>query len=571
MALIGTGYFFVAQGIVDLRRKRALIRRMKEDETRKVHELTRLTAALDSRTHALAEANQRIREADRLKSRFLANMSHELRTPLNSIIGFSEILESKLGGSMDPRHARFLRNIHSSGAHLLRVINDILDLSKVEAGRMEVRPEKLSFDRLMDGVLAIMKGAAGARGIRFEVTVEPGTPEFEADAVRTKQILYNLLSNAVKFSHDNSAVTVAARGLDESASPLGVEAIEIAVIDHGIGIDPKNHELVFQEFRQVDAGSARKYEGTGLGLSLVRKFVELHRGQIRLESQLGEGARFIVTLPIKSVVATSAEPALPPALPQGTRPSVLVVEDDPTAYEKIASDLESRGEYRCLRARTGEEALTLARSLLPAAITLDLVLPGMDGWEVLRRLKEDQHTRDVPVIIVSMVDSRELGVALGADGYFVKPPDGDELVRRIRELVPRPSARLLAIDDDPMIHDLLEEMLAPRGYQLAHALSGQEGLALAGKAPPDLIILDLMMQGVDGFEVAARLKTKPETANVPILVLTAKDLSSAERDMLSGQVGALLQKSEARVSGRLVDTLQALLRRSGASQEVDHV
>ena len=560
MLVMGTVFAFALQGIVALKHKRMLVRRLKEDESRKVRELTRLTAALDHRTRALADANQRIREADRLKSRFLANMSHELRTPLNSIIGFSEILETRLT-NLDPRHAKFLRNIHTSGSHLLGIINDILDLSKVEAGRMELHAERLSFTRLTDGVLAVMKGAATSRGVVLEVDAPADLPELEADPVRAKQILYNLLANAVKFSPDGGTVTVTARALTAEASPLGVAALEFAVIDHGIGIDPKDHELVFQEFRQVDSGSARKYEGTGLGLALVRKFVALHRGELRLESQLGQGSRFIVTLPLKATAGDPASAALPPALPQGTHPTVLVVEDDPTVYEKIAADLE-RGQYRCVRARTGEEALELVRSQTPAAITLDLVLPGMDGWEVLRQLKQDAATRGVPVVIVSMLDSHELGVALGADGYFVKPPDGDELLRRIAELVPRPAAHLLAIDDDAQVHELLDATLTPRGYTLEHALSGAEGLARAIAAPPDLVILDLMMQGMDGFEVAARLKSAPSTAHVPILVLTAKDLSADERRQLSGHIGALLQKGEARESGRLLETLQELLRRS---------
>jgi DNA-binding response OmpR family regulator len=252
---------------------------------------------------------------------------------------------------------------------------------------------------------------------------------------------------------------------------------------------------------------------------------------------------------------------------QDHRPRVLVVEDDATAYDKIAADL-GRAGFRCLRARSGEEALTLARALKPSAMTLDLVLPGIDGWEVLRRMKADAELRQLPVIIVSMVENRDLGLALGADDYFTKPVDGDDLARRVRALLPTPTAHLLVIDDDPELHDMLEATLASVGYKLEHALDGPDGVKRASERPPDLVILDLMMRGMDGFDVANKLKSDDRTAHVPILVLTNKDLSLDERGRLHGKIGALLQKSNgAATSQQLVHALQDLLRRA----EVGHV
>ncbi len=570
MLLLYVPFYFSLSGIAQLKRQRHYISELKEEESRKVAELTRLSHALDERTQALAEANVKIREADRLKSQFLANMSHELRTPLNSIIGFSEILRSRLQDKLEGKQLKFLDNIHTSGTHLLGLINDILDLSKVEAGKLELHVEAFSPLSVVEGVINIMTGQARERGIEFHVDAPPDLPQLEADPIRFKQILYNLLSNAVKFSPDKSLVMVTLNYLRARHSPLKVDAIELSVRDRGPGIDPKDHQLIWEEFRQLDGTSTREHQGTGLGLALVKSIVELHYGMVGLTSRLGEGATFSVLIPRQ--FGGDGEVTMPP-LPhmmtsQDHRPRVLIVEDDSTGYDKIAADL-GRAGFRCLRARTGEEALTLARALKPSAMTLDLVLPGIDGWEVLRRLKADPQLRELPVIIVSiMADNRDLGLALGADDYFTKPVDGGVLARRVRALLPTPTARLLIIDDDPELHDMLDATLAPVGYTLEHALDGPDGVKRASSQPPDLVILDLMMRGMDGFDVAAALKADEKTAHVPILVLTNKDLSLDERGRLHGKIGALLQKSNGvATSQQLVHALQDLLRRA----EVGHV
>jgi signal transduction histidine kinase/CheY-like chemotaxis protein len=550
---------FFLRGTADLQQRRLVISRLQENESRKVAELTRLTAALDQRTRELAEANVKIREADRLKSQFLANMSHELRTPLNSIIGFSEILSSRLAGQVPEKQLRFLHNINVSGQHLLAIINDILDLSKIEAGRMELHPERFPLYGIISGVCTIMKGVTGTRDISLVTDIPEDLPPIEADPVKTKQILYNLIANAVKFSPEHSAVTIRVRRLAAGDSPLGQEALQIEVIDQGIGIDPKDRDLIFREFQQADGTSTRQYEGTGLGLALVKKFVDLHGGSVDVHSQVGHGSNFVVLLPVRFQGHGRRAPSPPAPPPADSRHRIVVVEDDPTAYETLSRDLAAAG-YLPVRARHGEEALSLVRKTHPSAVTLDLVLPGLDGWEILKALKQDAETQDIPVIIVSMIDNRELGFALGATDYFLKPVNTAHLVERLGEIVPSAPAhpRLLLIDDDEAVHAMLEDLLSPLGYRLDHASSGAEGIEKATRETPSLVLLDLMMQGMDGFEVAARLKSQPRTERLPILVLTAKDLSPEERRRLSGKINALVQKGDGSPS-RLVAAIRDLV------------
>ncbi len=563
MACLYAASFFFLRGVTEVLERRRAMGKMRRDEKRKLEELTRLTAELEKSTSEAAEANLRLSEADRLKSQFLANMSHELRTPLNSIIGFSGILKTHLGDELSDRHARFLGHIHSSGERLLHIINDILDLSRVEAGSLELNIERFSVESVVDGITSVLQDSARKRGISFEPRVDAGLPPLEADVVRVKQILYNLAVNAVKFSYEGAVVGLAARHLPAAVSPLSTESVVLEVSDAGIGIDPRDRELIFQEFYQVDGGTDREFEGTGLGLTLVKRFVELHRGTVAVESTVGQGSTFTVTLPLE--FGGAKEDDEPDDGVSGvvyTGQGILVVEDDPTAYERISQDLGEAG-YPTVRARSGEEALLLARKLQPLAITLDIVLPGTDGWDVLRQLKADEATRQIPVIVVSLLDNRELGLTLGADDYFVKPPDPRRLAHRLHELV-TPGApvrpHVLLIDDDPVLHDLVAAVLDAEDYELDHAHSGAEGVELASRREPDVIVLDLMMEGMDGFEVAAQLKSAAATAEIPIVVLTAKDMTHQDRERLKGKIEALIEKGE-RASSRLAPLIQNLVRR----------
>lgn len=559
--LAGASYF-VLFGIVNLQEKRLLIRQMKAKESLKVEELIRVTGELQEKTRLLAEANRRTQEADRLKSQFLANMSHELRTPMNSIIGFSEILVDRLSGEADPKHVSFLRHILTSGQHLLGIINDVLDLSKIESGKVELFPEHIVIADVTESVCGIMRAAAAKQGVTFEVRVPRDLPELECDPAKFKQVLYNLLSNALKFSPPKSVVAIEARHVPDEYPPEGV--IEVAVIDQGIGIAPENHSIIFDEFRQVDATARREFGGTGLGLALVKKFIELQSGRVGVESAIGKGSTFTFSLPVK--FRGHVEPAPPaqqelPLTPRGER--ILVVEDDATAYESISRHLQSAA-YIPIRARHGEEAIRLARSIHPLAITLDLLLPGADGWEVLKRLKSDPATSDIPVVIVSMIDNRELGVALGADDYFLKPVDRERLILRLRQFSAgrtSPKPRLLLIDDDRAVHELVEAELNHVGFDLIRAFSGAAGLERAREDVPDVIILDLMMPDMSGFEVAEALKSDPATSQIPILILTAKELTAEDRRMLNSKIAALVPKGESSVA-RLLAMLQQLGLRS---------
>ncbi|HEV8433220.1 MAG TPA: ATP-binding protein, partial [Thermoanaerobaculia bacterium] len=370
--------------------------------------------------------NHQAEEANQAKSRFLANMSHELRTPMNAIIGFSEILAERLHDRIDAKYLGFLQSILSSGQHLLSIINDILDLSKVEAGKMEIFPETFPVRSAIESVAQVMRGMAAGKNVTFEIDVPETVGDIETDHAKLKQILYNLMSNAVKFSRSGSVVTV--RAERENG------AVTISVIDRGIGIAANDLDVIFDEFRQIDSTTNRQFGGTGLGLSLVKRLVELQRGSIHVESALGEGSTFSVTLPSRFSGATIPSPIVQPdgsVVPPGDR--ILVVEDDADAFDAMSAYLLSAG-FVVIRARSGEEALRLARSMQPMAITLDLILPVMEGMEVLRRLKNDASTASIPIVVVSITDNRDLARAFGADDYFTKPVEWSKFLRKMTEL-----------------------------------------------------------------------------------------------------------------------------------------
>jgi len=495
--------------------------------------------------------NEQAEEANRAKSTFLANMSHELRTPMNAIIGFSEILVERLENRIDAKYVGFLRSIFQSGQHLLSIINDILDLSKVEAGKMELYPETFAVRPAIESVCQVMKGLATKQGVTFDVDVSAGVTEIETDHAKFKQILYNLLSNAVKFSRSGAAVTIRARPVNDS--------LAISVIDRGIGIASEHQALIWDEFQQVDTAASRRFGGTGLGLSLVKKFVELQRGTVSVKSTPGEGSEFTFTLPLRFTGPSIPSPIVSPSgvvIPAGDR--VLVVEDEDESFDTLRAYLQSAG-YVPIRARTGEEALKLARVMRPLAITLDIVLPEMDGWHVLRDLKEDSATARIPVIIVSMLENRDLAVALGAQDYFIKPIDWPRLLHRLAEITRRTGrgARLLLVDDDASVHEMLDHELTKEGYILERAMSGPEGLERAEKTRPDVIILDLIMPGMSGFELAELLRRGETTSRIPIVVLTAKDLTAEDRERLRHDVSDLVPKGNA-AAARLIRAIRSL-------------
>jgi signal transduction histidine kinase/CheY-like chemotaxis protein/HAMP domain-containing protein len=516
-------------------------------------------------TERLRAQNTALEDASRQKSEFLANMSHELRTPLNAINGFSELLLVSSDEELTAETRRhYAQTIHDSGSHLLQLINDILDLSKVEAGKMDLRPEPLDVAAIIHRVIGTVQPLAEKKGILIAADAPASVP-LVADEGKLKQILYNLVSNAIKFTPEGGAVVVTAAER--------TDAVQLTISDTGIGIAAEHHERIFEEFHQVDTGAARRYEGTGLGLSLTRRLVELHGGEIWVESAPSQGSQFHVRLP------TTPRPASTPG-DAGERPTngvvaptamldefasgplVLVVEDDVRSSSLLAAHLRRAG-YRVRFAETGEQALHLARTLRPAAITLDILLPDLDGWEVLRALKSDPETREIPATIVSVVDDQALGYALGAVDYLVKPIEGEALIKTLRRLtlttkVREREVRVLVVDDDPAAVELLTGLLRPLGLTVLTARGGADAIARARAHPPDLVLLDLMMPEVSGFDVVEALRADPQTHSVKIVVVTAKDLTRDDQAALNGRVAAVLRKGDS-VTQEVLTWLRDLL------------
>jgi PAS domain S-box-containing protein len=490
----------------------------------------------------LIMANAELVEANRHKTLFLANMSHELRTPLNSILGFSELLIDPPADRFPPEtRIRFLNQIHTSGQHLLALINDLLDISKVEAGQMELRLKTVSVSELVNQVASTVEPLAAQKHIHLELDVARAG-ELHADEAKVKQMILNLVSNAIKFTPDGGTVTITAYRI--------AGHMEIAVIDTGIGIGEQDLPRMFKEFQQVDSGVNRTQKGTGLGLALTRNLARLHGGDVRVVSTLGKGSRFTIDLPIKGRGARRLPnaPALPveKAADDPARPLVIVVEDDPAAAELLARQIDRAG-FRTEIASTGAKALVLAQIRKPVAITVDIMLPDMDGWEILKRLKKDEVTNQIPAVVVSVVDNPELGAALGALDYLVKPLDTKELVHRLSKInLNRIAAGgrtcVLVVDDEPANRAWLKEVLEPAGFDVALASTGREAIELAKSSKPDVVVLDLMMPEMDGFDVVDALSGDQSTQAIPIVVLTAKQLTIADHAQLNDRVANILRR-----------------------------
>jgi signal transduction histidine kinase/CheY-like chemotaxis protein len=503
------------------------------------------------RTNELTASNRELEAANQHKTTFLANMSHELRTPLSAILGFSELLIDSSGRQFpEETRQKFLEQIRSSGKHLLGLINDLLDISKIEAGQMELHLQTVSAAKLLEQVAGAVEPLLTTKRIHIQVEAE-GAGQILADEAKLKQMVLNLVSNAIKFSPEDGLVTIRATRV--------ANRLEIAVSDNGIGIANENLPLLFKEFQQIDSAENRKLQGTGLGLALTRSFAILHGGDVRVESQPGKGSTFTIDLPVEArghpVPPSTPDLGLERAGGDPSRPLVLIVEDDPVAAGLLARQLQLAG-FRTDIAPTGKDAVKKARELAPIAITLDILLPDHDGWEILRRLKVDAVTAGIPVIVVSVVDNSALGTALGALDYFIKPVDAKELVKRLSEFKVDTGRQtsVLVVDDEPANREWLKQVLEPAGFTVVVAAGGREAIALATAHSPDLVILDLLMPDVSGFDVIDALRADDATCATPIMVLTAKHLNEADLRRLKGRVSAIVRRG----STGAVDLLELL-------------
>ena len=497
-----------------------------------------LNTKLGATNKELELRNREVERANRLKSEFLASMSHELRTPLNAIIGFSDLLAEQTAGPLSSKQQRFVSHIQQGARHLLALINDILDLSKVEAGRLELNRENVPVSTALAEVLVSIRPAAAAKDIAVHSSIGPDVTVF-ADRIRFKQILVNLLGNAVKFTPEGGRIWV------EAAERRG--RLTVSVSDTGLGISIEEQEAIFDAFHQAGATTKGIKEGTGLGLAITKRLVEEHGGRIWVESEPGKGARLSFTMPAGRAAAEESAPedaGASETWPPRERPLVLIVDDEAPARELLASWLEPEG-YELIAAGSSADALAKAVEHVPDAITLNMLMPGKGGWDTLYALKKTPVTAGIPVIVVTVVDEPKIGLALGAAEYLVKPVDKEVLLEAVRRFVGPGSngpAKILVVDDEAGTRELLKEMLESDGYIPVLAASGKEALEAVARISVSAILLDLIMPEMDGFELLLRMKEDPGLRNIPVLVLTAKDLTDSEIEMLRRETIGLFQK-----------------------------
>ena len=492
---------------------------------------------LEGKNYELDLRNREVERANQMKSRFLASMSHELRTPLNAILGFSQLLTDGGAGVLNAKQLKWAEHVHKAGKHLLSLINDILDLAKIEAGHVELSIESFAVSSALPEVLSNVRPLAMSKQLQVVLSCDPGLT-IKADRLRFKQVFYNLLSNAIKFTSTG--------GVRIDATVEGQMA-KFVVADSGVGIRAEDLGVIFEEFRQVGDDSNTAREGTGLGLAITKRLIEQQGGVIRAESQIGVGTRFTFVLPLGGPQAAEAAlPAQDTDDGDSARPSVLVVDDDPAACELLSTYLKSEG-YATVIAPGGKRALELARELRPAAITLDILMPGSSGWETLYMLRNNRDTAEIPVIVISVIDQKNLGMTLGAADYLVKPVDREALLKAIGRHISKQHGagfRCVAADDDSQALRLIADVLASAGCTVELAANGREALTALRTGHTDLLLLDLMMPEMDGFEVVRQMEMDPDLSRIPVIVLTAKTLTAEETARLTRNTQGLLHKNE---------------------------
>ncbi len=504
-----------------------------------VHELDAARRAMLNILEDLEEAKQEAEEATKAKSFFLANMSHELRTPMNAILGYSEMLMEDAEDQGQEDFIPDLQKIHTAGKHLLGLINEILDLSKIEAGKMDLFLESFDVAGMINDVASTLQPLVEKNANTLQVHSAPDLGTMYADLTKVRQSLFNLLSNASKFTQ-NGTITL-------DAAPLlrdGARWIAFRVADTGIGMSPEQIDKLFQPFVQADASTSRKYGGTGLGMTITQHFTRMMGGEISVASEPGAGTTFTVLLPAE----VKTQPPVPVPQPEAAEltstglHTVLVIEDDPGARDLLTRFLTKEG-YHVETAAGGEAGLRLARELHPDIITMDVMMPGMDGWAVLSALKANSELADIPVVMLTIADNKNLGYALGASDYLTKPIQRDRLLAILEKYCPpSESAKVLVVEDDLATREVIRHLLEKAGIQVAEAENGRVALERLAEGQPGLILLDLMMPEMDGFQFVDHVRQQEAWRAIPIVVVTAKDLTPEDRRRLNGYVTEIIQK-----------------------------
>jgi signal transduction histidine kinase/DNA-binding response OmpR family regulator len=511
-----------------------------ELELRVIERTAELVAAkkeVEAYSESVLRAKDDIERASRFKDQFLSTMSHELRTPLNAVLGFSELLGDVRYGPLTERQARYVNHIHTSGQHLLRLINDILDLSKIEAGRLQLSLERVPVDSCVAEVCASLQPLVDKNAHRLIQDVPHGLM-IRADGTRFKQMLMNLLGNAIKFTPKGGKIELVARRVGDM--------VRIDVRDSGPGIPPEERQRIFEAFHRLKQ-SDKAPEGTGLGLAITRRLVELHGGELNVESEPGAGSCFYFTLP-SAQSAAEEHPVRAASAGSSPRARILVIEDDPSSAYLLESQLSSAG-YEVVVCNRPQKAVEMAIELQPAVITLDVVMLPVNGWDVLSRLKSDPRTAGIGVVMVTVMDRRNAGTLLGADEYIVKPVDKSILLAAVERCLNRSGQTrlkksILVIEDDTATREFIVDMLLRNGYAVSAAEDGAQARSQIQASMPDLVILDLILPEVNGFRLIAEWRKSPSTADLPIFVLTNKDLTEEEKDYLRANTGAFFSKHE---------------------------
>ena len=504
------------------------------------HRLSELLDAMKQRTVELEEAKVLADAANQTKSEFLANMSHELRTPLNAIIGYSEILSEDAKDSGHSEYLPDLNKIRSSGKHLLGLINDILDLTKIEAGRMEMFLETFDVAELIQDAAETVQPLLDKNTNSLTVNVPANVGAIHADQVKVRQMLLNLLSNASKFTKEG----VVALSVDREVVLNGDDVFVFRVRDTGIGMSPEQLSRLFQPFMQAESSTTKRFGGTGLGLAITKHLAELMGGSVTVESELGRGTTFTLRVPNSPLSSDDAPDStgVVSDSSDANAATVLVIDDEPSARDMISRMLVKDG-YRVVTAANGAEGLRIAAEVAPDVITLDIMMPGMDGWAVLSKLKADPALAAIPVVVATIIDDRNLSVSLGAAGYITKPIDREHLSEVVRRVRSTPGLKnVLIVEDDADARKLMRRLFEKEGWNVAEAENGSVALAAIESSPPSLVLLDLMMPVMDGFEFIEQLRKCSTGRDIPVVVHTAKDLTEQDRQRLRGSVDNVLQK-----------------------------